>query len=70
MSLYDYRQSREICKNEYPFYAVLMAAMRQADDVNLKLLKEAFPWVWQELSKRYNAPNGLIGEEVNDGQGD
>jgi len=47
-----------------PFYALLMAAMREADSMNIKKLKAAFPDTWTELKARYNAPGGrLEGEE-------
>jgi hypothetical protein len=62
MSLYDYRTSREIA-DHYPFYALIMTAMRQADDKNLIKLQEAFPETWKELKQRYDAPEGLIGKE-------
>ena len=65
MSLYDYRQSILISAKDHPFYALITVAMRQADDDNVAILKEAFPEVWDELNERYNAPGGLIGEEVN-----
>jgi hypothetical protein len=57
MSLYDYRESQGIHGS---FYALIMAAMRKADTNNLRLLKAAFPEVWDELSKRYNARGGMI----------
>lgn len=68
MSLYDYRQSISISSQDHPFYAIIMTAMRQADDDNVEILREAFPEVWDELNERYNAPGGLIGEEVKDGE--
>ena len=67
MSLYDYRQSISISSHGHPFYALIMAAMRQADDDNVAILKEAFSEVWDELNERYNAPGGRIGKEVSDG---
>jgi len=57
MSLYDYRESQGIHGG---FYALIMAAMQKADTDNLRLLKAAFPEVWTELSKRYNARGGII----------
>jgi len=67
MSLYDYRESVSISSHDHPFYALIMAAMRQADSNNADILREAFPEVWDELQERYNAPGGLIGKEVNSG---
>ena len=60
MSIYDYHESRFIDQKGYPFYALIMAAMRQADDVNLEHLKSAWPDVWKELQERYNAPGGRL----------
>lgn len=60
MSLYDYERSRAIAAQDEPFYALLMAAMRQADDRNLHLLRSFWPDVWDELQARYNAPGGML----------
>lgn len=63
-SLYDYRASRDLADTDVPFYALLLAAMRRADDTNAALLREAFPEVWDELWRRYHAPGGFLpGEE-------
>lgn len=65
MSRYDYQQSQEIQARNYPFYALIMAAMRQADSDNIERLKMVFPDVWIELMSRYNSPGGLLkGEEI------
>ena len=64
MSYYDYILSRRIQIEEYPFYALIMAAMRQADDVNTEKLKYCWPQVYQELSDRYNAPGGFLPGET------
>lgn len=63
MSLYDYQKSKEIAAKDYPFYALIMACMRQADSNNIDLLKYAFPEVWHELKDRYNAPGGFLNDE-------
>ena len=63
MSLYDYQQSRKLAATDQPFYALIMAAMRQADTDNLTRLQVAFPEVWREFQTRYNAPGGLLPEE-------
>lgn len=65
MSLYDYATSIKISAEGYPFYSLVMAAMRQADTDNLLLLKEAFPRVYAELVIRYNSPGGKMPEEIN-----
>ena len=60
MSHYDYTIGREITMRDYPFYALIQAAMRQADTDNAEKLREAFPDTWTELRARYNAPKGLL----------
>ena len=65
MSYYDYKKGIEIAIGDYPFYAIIQAAMRQADTDNLDKLKEAWPKVWEELQNRYKAPGGILeGETV------
>lgn len=63
MSLYDYQESQEVESKHYQFYALIMAAMRQADTDNLELLKAVFPEAWDELKARYNAPGGQLAED-------
>lgn len=60
MSLYDYKASQQLGMEDPPFYALIMAAMRKADDRNLLALQMAFPDVWTELRDRYNAPGGAL----------
>lgn len=60
MSHYDYCRSQDIILDNWPFYALIMAAMRQADTDNLALLREAFPETCAELRARINAPNGVL----------
>ena len=64
MSLFDYQTSKHISGQDYPFYALIMAAMRQADTYNLERLKKAFPRVWEELEQRYHAPGGVLPQDV------
>ena len=66
MSLYDYQQSITIASQDYPFYALIMAAMRQADTANLAELRYAFPAVYEELVNRYSAPGGALTEKEAD----
>ncbi len=63
MSHHDYEQSKYISMQDWPFYAIIMAAMRQADTNNLELLRFGWPNTYNELQERYNAPGGLIGDE-------
>lgn len=60
MSLYDYEMSKQPALMDAPFYALIMAAMRQADTANQALLRRAWPSEWEELQARYNAPGGLL----------
>lgn len=64
MSLYDYEAGRAIEGEGYPFYALIQAAMRQADTENLDALTRAFPEVRAELQARYDAPGGLLDGEL------
>jgi len=49
-----YEISRIIEAQDYPFYAIIMAAMRQADTQNAQKLRAAFPDTWAYLSHAYN----------------
>ena len=57
---YDYLQSQKIASEGYYFYALLMAAMREADSDNTDKFRLMWPDVWDELQARYNAPGGLL----------
>ncbi len=67
MSLSDYRRSLELSYDNTPFGALIMAAIRKADSVNLTLLQVAFPEIWHELDERYNAPGGVIASDHRNG---
>lgn len=68
MSYHDYRCSQVLYGDDYPFYGLIMAAMRGADDVNTAKLKAAWPDVYEELYARYHAPGGLLtGETIQEG---
>lgn len=60
MSHHDYKVGIEIAAKDYPFYALIQAAMRQADSDNIIKLGRAWPWVWDELQARYNSPGGHL----------
>jgi hypothetical protein len=64
MSRHDYEMSKHISAQDYPFYALVMATMRQADTDNSLILQLAFPDVWSELQDRYNAPGGILPEDT------
>lgn len=63
MSLHSYKVSAELLKDDPPFSALIMAAMRKADSNNAILLQSAFPEIWDELMERYWTPGGLIASE-------
>jgi hypothetical protein len=62
MSIITYRQSQEIMDGDWEFYALIMAAMRKADNDNERKLRAVFPGIWEELKDRYNAPGGALTE--------
>lgn len=63
MSRFDYEVSKHLAAEDHPFHALVMAAMRKADDENGDKLRAAFPLVWAELWARYHAPGGLLADE-------
>lgn len=64
MSYFDYRASQQLMRDDPPFYALIMAAMRKADTRNLDILIRAWPLVHEELVFRYNAPCGVYPSEI------
>jgi hypothetical protein len=64
MSLYEYTVSRKLVEKDYPFYSLIMAAMRRADTDNLAKLRAAWPAVWAEFQPRYHAPEGVLSDEL------
>ena len=64
MSLYDYRVSQQLSKDDPPFYALIMAAMRKADTANAAMLKACWPDIWAELYSRYHVPGGELLEDM------
>lgn len=64
MSHHDYLMSRAIEGQDYPFYAIIMAAYRKADSDNQRKLFRAFPNTVEELTARYNAPGGVLESDV------
>lgn len=57
---YDYKFSENISAASPPFYALIAAAMRQADSINSEKLKMVFPGVHDDLVARHNAPDGKL----------
>lgn len=64
MSLYDYQISKEIEGRDHPFYALIMACMRKADDINIGKLKEMWPETYEELKARFNSPGGRLHDDA------
>lgn len=60
MSLYDYHLALRLSTQDHPFYALIMAAMRDGDPENTERLKHAFPEVYFELVSRYIVPFGVL----------
>lgn len=60
MSLHSYLVSQAISAADLPFYSLIFAAMRKADDDNLARLMNAFPEQWKELKARHDAPGGVL----------
>jgi hypothetical protein len=68
MSLHSYEVSRELARDDPPFSALIMAAMRKADTKNSQRLQMAFPEIFRELQLRYDSPGGLLpGERTEPG---
>jgi hypothetical protein len=64
MSHYDYKCSQRISAQGQPYYALIMAAIRDGDSDNREILRHAFPDTWDEFWARFNAPDGrLPGED-------
>lgn len=68
MSLYDYRKSLEISKDDPSFAALIMAAMRKADSDNYCALVTQFPQIGYEMRNRHNASGGLLEKERLEGR--
>lgn len=64
MSHHDYLMSRAIEGQDYPFYAIIMAAYRKADTENQFKLEYMWPNQIAELKARYNAPGGVLESDV------
>ena len=63
MSHYDYEVSKHIAGHDYPFYALMMALIRQADSDNIERIREMWPEVVAEFEQRFNAPGGILPSE-------
>lgn len=57
--LHAYQVSIDLAKSDPP-----MAAMRKADSQNAAILHGAYPQLWAEMQRRYNAPGGRLEGEL------
>ncbi len=60
MGLHEYVISKELSADDPPFYALIMSAIRKADDINLEKLEAGWPEVVDEMRRRYDAPGGAL----------
>ena len=61
---FDYKESQKIAAEDHSFYALIIAAMRQADTRNMNELKAIFPEVYDEFVARYNATAGVLDSDA------
>lgn len=64
IGLYAYRASTAPALAAYPWHALLVALIRGANTGNFERLRAVFSEDVAEMQERYNAPGGLIGDEV------
>lgn len=64
MSLYDYKISKQLAAEDPPFAALIMAALRKADTSNAMLLQGAWPEICEEMQVRYDAPGGVLANDL------
>jgi hypothetical protein len=60
MSIHEYVISKQLNADDPPFYALIMAAVMQADSENFRLLTQAWPEVVEERRERYNREGGCL----------
>ena len=60
MSLHEYQLGRVIAAEDFPFYALIHAALRQADTANAAKIEAAWPELAAEARERYNAPGAML----------
>jgi hypothetical protein len=64
MTLFEYKEGLRIAAKDPTFYALIQAAMRNADTDNLEMLIDCWPKTYIELLARYNAPGGILEEDM------
>jgi hypothetical protein len=60
MSLHEYLEGRRLAAEDHPFYALIFAALRQADTANAAMIRTAWPELAAEAQARYDAPGALL----------
>lgn len=60
----DYHISLKLQIADIPFDALIAAAIRKADDINLEKLRNSYPQIVEGLQKRYHEPSGILPEEI------
>lgn len=60
---FTYKCGSELYVLDYPFYALILAAMRQADDDNRDRLSFVYPDIYTSLVERIKAPGGVLPDE-------
>lgn len=61
-SPYDFQEGMKL--SGVPFYALLYALIRKADDANTDRIARAWPGFLEEAKARYRAPGGLLEGET------
>jgi hypothetical protein len=61
--LHSYLVALRISKDDPPFYSLIAAAMLKADTHNTAKLRMAWPELWAEVQRRYNARGGELPED-------
>jgi len=70
MSYKDYKDGQRLelitLEADIGFYGIIQCAMRRADTDNTEKLRSAFPRTYLDLTRRYNAPGGLLDGEIDE----
>jgi len=68
MGLTNYQLANDITSRNYPFRAVIMAAMIKAAPHDLIRLKSVFPAIWKQWYRSYHRAHGGLDLESEGGQ--
>lgn len=64
MNIIDYEIGLRLYHAGIPFHALLTALMLKADSQNVRKLTDAFPEEMDILTLRYDAPGGVLKDEL------